>query len=201
MKRPRSVSLNGPIIAPFGPRRTPVKQAIGGRAIKTSDVVQTLETTATLPPMLPLAPTTSVACILAAGVTHRDLVAAGLTLPSKVMISTISMAYTPDAPHDADITLQASETVNWTTTLDALRATQHYDIMVWLSSAEAIGELANAITVLSGSPNWLMVLPGRASCAVQINRLPRDMTSEALVKAMRGFVALGDGVVQWGAPS
>lgn len=200
MKRTKIVSLKGPIITPLGAKKPSTKQAIGGRAIKTSDVVTSTTVMPELPAW-PLTPVVSIACFLPQHITQRDVVQAGLTLPGKFSLTTIGMVYDEAMTCDADIVLHADATTSWAQTLRAICATQHYDIVVWLESEEAMEALSDAILILRGSPHWIMVLPGKASCAIQTSRMPRDMNTEALVKNISQLTSIGPNIVKWGAPS
>jgi len=198
------VSLPPPPLPPLIRRSVPIQQAIGGRAVKTGGVRR--ENTLASSPILSIV---SVACILAHGVRRSDIVEADLELPGKTSVTTIGMAYVANTVAnlsqteacDADIVLNAEDTISWPTTLDAIRSMRHYDVVVWLSSREAISGLANAIAVLTGSPHWIMVLPGKASVAIKTSGIPGDISSEELVKTINGVALLDDNIVKWGAPS
>ena len=193
-----------PTTMPIIRRSVPIQQAIGGRAVKTGGVRR--ENTLASSPILSIV---SVACILAHGVRRSDIVEADLELPGKTSVTTIGMAYVANTVAnlsqteacDADIVLNAEDTISWPTTLDAIRSMRHYDVVVWLSSREAISGLANAIAVLTGSPHWIMVLPGKASVAIKTSGIPGDISSEELVKTINGVALLDDNIVKWGAPS
>jgi len=206
--------LRYPTTMPIIRRSVPIQQAIGGRAVKTGGVRRE-NTLASSPPdggeqsQPYILSIVSVACILAHGVRRSDIVEADLELPGKTSVTTIGMAYVANTVAnlsqteacDADIVLNAEDTISWPTTLDAIRSMRHYDVVVWLSSREAISGLANAIAVLTGSPHWIMVLPGKASVAIKTSGIPGDISSEELVKTINGVALLDDNIVKWGAPS
>ena len=206
--------LRYPTTMPIIRRSVPIQQAIGGRAVKTGGVRRE-NTLASSPPdggeqsQPYILSIVSVACILAHGVRRSDIVEADLELPGKTSVTTIVMAYVANTVAnlsqteacDADIVLNAEDTISWPTTLDAIRSMRHYDVVVWLSSREAISGLANAIAVLTGSPHWIMVLPGKASVAIKTSGIPGDISSEELVKTINGVALLDDNIVKWGAPS
>ena len=203
MKRHIQLPLNRSIAPPLSKRMPPIKQAIGGRAVKTSSATTPVvaHPVSVILPELPAIRSCSVACLLADGVSRKSLVEAGLIVPGRTMINTVGLVYEGSSASDADIVLEASSVITWTKTLDILRASNSYDMLVWLSSREAVDGLLAVIKLLEGSPHWFCLLPGKASCVLNLSNVPNDLSSESIIKTIRSFVALGKGMIAWGGAS